>query len=226
MKKLRCIHRHTVDEHPNCFARGLVKQEIKDDKEWEKLTGQPWYSYPGFKVGYLDIETDNLKADFGTLLTWALKDKGGTVYSDTITKNDLFRGKNVDREIVERLCDLMREYRIIVTYYGTGFDLPFIRSKAVHYGIDFPGYGEIFHHDIYYLIKSKFNLSRKSLDSVCDYFGIDGKTPIDKESWRQAKYGEPKALSTVLEHNIGDVLILERLHEKVEPYRKWIKTSI
>jgi len=48
-KELRCIHRHTIEEHPACFYKGLIKYDFKDDREWEKLTGIPWYQYPGYK---------------------------------------------------------------------------------------------------------------------------------------------------------------------------------
>ena len=222
--ELRCIHRHTIEEHPSCFARGLIKYDFKNDREFEKLTGIPWYQYPEYKIGYLDIESDGLKADFATMLSWAMKEKGGTVTTDVITKEELFSGKE-DRRLVESVIEEMKKYRIVVTYYGTYFDIPFIRSKALHYGIEFPEYASFYHWDLYFTVKSKMNLSRKSLDNVTDYLGISGKTHIDKEAWRKAKYGDPEALKEVVRHNIPDVVILEQLHEKLEPFRKWIRTS-
>jgi len=147
-------------------------------------------------------------------------------YSEYLPLVSGFRERDVDKELVQSLIEVMNQYKIIVTYYGTGFDIPFIRSKALHYDLYFPEYGGIYHHDIFYLVKSKLNLSRKSLDNVCDYLGIKGKTPIDKEIWRLAKYGNKEAIKQVVEHNIGDVVILEQLHEKLEPYRKWIKASV
>ena len=225
-KQLRCIHRHTIDEHPRCFKKGLVKANVKDEKRWSKVTGEPWYRFPEYKVCYLDIESDGLKADFSTMLSWAIKEKGGPVLYRAITKKELFRERNVDKELIESLLDTLANYRIVVTYFGTMFDIPYIRAKALHYGMDFPEYGELYHHDLYYLVKSKLNLSRKSLDNVCDYLGIVGKTPLGKETWRLAKYGNKTALDNVILHNVGDVEILEELHNKLEPYRKWIKTSI
>lgn len=221
---IRCIHRHTISEHPNCFARGDIKYDFKNDREFERVVGIPWYKFPGYKIGYLDIETDGLKADFGTMLTWAIKEKDGDVVTDVVFKKELFDGLS-DRRIVRSILEEIRKYRIIVTYYGTGFDLPFIRTKALRYGLDFPGFGEVYHWDMYYTVRSKLCLSRKSLDNVCDYLGISGKTRIDKNVWRRAKYGDPKALKEVLEHNVPDVVILETLHNKLTPFRKWIRTS-
>jgi uncharacterized protein YprB with RNaseH-like and TPR domain len=44
--------------------------------------------------------------------------------------------------------------------------------------------------------------------------------------WRKAKYGDPAALKDVLEHNIGDVVILEALHDRLEPFSKFIKKPL
>ena len=493
IKNLKCIHRHTIDSHPRCFAKGLIKYDFKDDREFERLTGVPWYQYPKYKIGYLDIETDGLKADFSTMLSWAIKEKGGAVTTGVITKEELFNGV-YDKRLIKDCIDEMRKYAIICTYNGcvepghkvlmsdlswklvedlvkgdkllafeeevidhksrqlvesevvhntpierdcyeitlesgekivatgdhpwlvqlglsssktgywvwrtteellrnmafkrntvrltkmfnvwekdtsyeggylaaffdsegsvsqslrndreregytltvaatqhtgknggisnrvgeyldllgvshresyydknspeqvsitisgkksdrleflgrfglskkakldisklgraeskghvgivsivpvgkrvvcglgttsktyildgygshnTRFDIPYLRTKALHYGLDFPGYGELYHFDLYYTVKSKLNLSRKSLDNACDYLGIEGKTPISKDVWRRAKYGDTDALNQVLEHNIPDIEILEKLHDKLEFTRKWIRSSI
>lgn len=225
MIELRCIHRHTIEEHPKCFVKGLVKGEWRDEKEWEKLTGKPWYTYPGYRIGYLDIETDGLDADFGTMLSWCIKERGGVTVYSTITRDELFNGI-VDKRLVSDLIDAMREYKILVGYNSDWFDIPYIRTKALHYNLEFPEYGEIYTWDLYYTARSKLRLSRKSLANVCDYLNIPGKTNIDKEVWRRAKYGNEKALKQVLSHNVADVVITEKLHDKLSFSRKWLRKSI
>lgn len=212
-KQLRCIHRHTIAEHPSCFKKGKVKNKSKN----------VWYD--GLRIGYFDIETDNLAADFGTMLSWVIKEKGGKCYYDVITKEDLFSGVS-DKRIVETFLECLKGFDIIMGYYSSGFDLPFVRAKALHYDLPFPGYGDIYHWDLYYTAKSKLRLSRKSLDNVCDYLNIPGKTQIDKNYWRKGKYGDPESLSYILEHNIADCEILEKLHDRLEFTRKWIKNSV
>lgn len=214
---LRCKHRHTIDEHPACFAQG-------DVSDYEAPI--PWYKTEGTRIGYIDIETDGLKADFSTMLSWCIKEKDGSIYYDTITKNELFDGKDVDKRLVTTCLDTLKHFKIIISYYGTMFDIPYLRSKALHYGLEFPSFRELYHYDMFYTVKSKLNLTRKSLDNTCDYLGIEGKTPISKEVWRLAKYGDPNSLQEVLTHNKGDVIILEELHNRLEPFRKWTKTSI
>lgn len=235
--KLRCIHRHTIDEHPSCFYKGLIKYPT--DKLFEKYSGQLWYNYPDYRIGYLDIEVDNLNADFGTVLSWCIKEKGGELYSSVITKKELFGEIDVDKRLVKELIKTMKKFKIIIGYNSTNFDLPYIRTKALRYNFDFPGFKlvknsddsfsnvpELFHFDLYFTVRSKLRLSSKSLANVCDYLKIPGKTPIDKDVWRLAKYGNEQALKTVLEHNRYDVIILEKLHELLEPIRKWIRTPL
>ena len=127
LEKLYCVHRHPIENHPVCFANGKIKDAVA--KRFEKYTGKPWYQYPGYRIGYLDIEVDNLKADYGTMLTWSLKEKDGPIYTGQITKRELFSGET-DKRIVQELVDKMQEFSIVTTYWGTGFDLPYIRSRA------------------------------------------------------------------------------------------------
>jgi len=79
---------------------------------------------------------------------------------------------------------------------------------------------------LYYTVKSKLKISKKSLDNACDYLGISGKTQVDRAMWRKAKYGNKKALDYVLDHNMGDVVILEELHNRIDFTRKWTRRSV
>lgn len=220
---LRCNHRHTIDEHPSCFAKGQVKWP--DDRTFSKVTGEEWYNFPGYKIGYVDIETDNLNADFGTVLCWCIKAKDGEIVSSVITKEEMFNG-DVDYRVTKEFIEEASKYKILVGYYSSRFDLAFMRSKALYHRLDFPGYGEVFQWDLYYTIRDKLALSRNSLDNACDYLGIQGKTPLNRGVWRKAKYGDPESLKLVLTHCEYDVIISEELHNRVDFIRKWNKSSI
>ncbi len=241
LNKLFCNHRHNINSHASCFASGNVN--ALQAKALEDEYGKPWFQLEDFKVGYLDIEADGLKVDFATMLSWCIKERGGNTQYDMITREELFNG-TTDQRIVASCIEAMSKYKIIVTYFGTIYDLTFLRAKSLHYDMWFPGYvneeyvnrdgvltsksvAEIYHFDLYYVAKSKLaSLSSKSLANVTDYLHIDGKTPLNKEFWRKGKYGDPEALAQILEHNIGDVEILEQLHDKLTPFSKFTKKSI
>lgn len=223
---LRCIHRQDIKHHPHCFVKGLIKYDFKNEQEFIRLTGLPWYNLPGYRIGYFDIETTaDFNADWGTVLTWCIKEKEGGIKSSVIKREELLNG-TYDKRVVSEFVEELKNYKIIVGYYSDRFDMPFMRSKALHYDIDFPSYGDLYHWDLYYTVRAKLKLSRRSLDNVCQYLHIPGKTPIEKDIWMKARYGDPKALRYVLDHNKGDVEITEKLHNKLEFTRKWTRRSI
>lgn len=218
IQTLRCNHRHTFEEHPMCFLRNNIIDTRKD-------TSVPWYITENVKIGYLDIETDGFKANMNTMLTWCIKEKDNDdIRYGVINKSDLFSGAG-DSKLTASLLESMYDFDVIASYYGTGFDHKFIRSKAFKYGLRYPEYNEIFMLDLYYAVKGLFTLTSNSLDTVTTYLGIEGKNHISWEAWQKAKYGDPEALGEVLDHNKRDVVILEELHNRLHNYRKWTRKS-
>lgn len=208
---LRCIHRHTAKTHPNCFRNGLIKR-----KDWWKRK----------KIAYLDIEASDLRANWGHMLSWSIKYRNdNNIRHDIITKEE-FYDFSFDRRILETLLEELKNVDIVVTYYGTRFDIPFIRTRSDFYGLEFPKYGSIYHWDLYYKVRRLYKLHRNSLSVATKFFGIEGKTPVSGDVWMKAKYGDPESLEYVLEHNDEDVIILEELHNKLWRYSKWIRKSI
>ena len=170
------------------------------------------------RLGYLDIETTSLKANVGIMLSWAIKKRDtNDITSALVTKDEIFDG-DYDKRIVEMLCEELNQYDTIFTYYGTRFDIPFIRTRAIDNNIRFPFYREVSHKDLYYSVRSKLRLSSNSLLTATEFMGIRGKTKLDPRVWRNASYGNSDALQTVLSHNVADVVILERLHKKMEDF--------
>jgi len=216
-RSLRINYRTIAD----LLGRG---QDACRNRWWElnkSVPKRPWYD--GLRIGCLDIETSNLKANAGPMLSWAIQPHGEKgLLSDIITRKELVSGtSDPDRRIVESLIKTMREFDIIVTFYGTGFDIPFIRTRALGMGLDFPMATELYHWDMYYLVKSKLLTHRKSLDAVTSFLGIPGKTHLDMEIWFKARLGDPKALEYVVDHNLWDVKILSKLLTKMMPHAKW-----
>ncbi len=211
-KEIRCKHRHTADEHPQCFMGG----KLIDNAQW-------WKS---IRTGYLDIETTQFTANYGYMLSWAIKDRNtGKIYSDSITKDDLFSGV-IDKRIVKSLLKTMERFDCLVTYYGTKFDIPFIRTRSFVHRLGFFNMGQIKHIDLYYTTRSKLRMQRNSLEAACALFGIHGKNHVDPALWIAASLGDKKALAYVLDHNERDVDILQELHNNLETQAGFPKRSI
>ena len=169
-------------------------------------------------IGYLDIETTGLKANVDIMLSWAIKTRDkDEIVSDVIRKSEVFNGK-YDYRIMKSLIKALKNYDLIMTYYGTGFDVPFMRTRALDHDLPFPQFRSLSHKDIYYLVRNKLQLTRSSLKTATQFLGIDGKTNLDPRVWRDARYGNKDALKYVFDHNVADVEILEDLHKKIEKY--------
>jgi uncharacterized protein YprB with RNaseH-like and TPR domain len=158
-------------------------------------------------------------ADFGIVLSYCIKDGDSKkIYEGVLTPTQIKHAKagDEDKDLITKCIDDLHQFDRIVTYYGTGFDLPFLRARAIVCGLDFPVFGSIKHTDLYYLVRNKFKLSSRRLENACRVLlGKTQKTRIENSFWRGAVRGDKKSLEYVLDHNRKDVLDLELLYKKV-----------
>jgi len=169
-------------------------------------------------IGYLDIESTGFSANIDIMLSWCLKGRGDKKVSGEYITREEIMSENQDARIVELLVEEMNKYDVVYTYYGTRFDIPFIRTRALYHGTYFPMYKQKSHKDLYYAVKSKLKLHRSSLMAATEFFGIKGKTRVEPKYWQKARWGDKKSLKRIFEHNKADVVILEKLHRKIEEY--------
>jgi len=204
----RCRHRHVYADHPNCFRKEVLEKNGT------------------LKEGYLDIETTGFDADYHHILTYVIKYRGEKKYeTGKITKADLESG-NFDKRLCKKLIKDLNKFDIIYTYYGTGFDIPFMRSRCLHFGLQFPEFGTLQHKDVYYITKRLLKLHRNSLAAATRFLGIEGKNHVLGNKWMLARLGNKKALEYVMYHNVIDCDILEELHNKLTNYHKLTTGSV
>lgn len=184
------------------------------------------------KIGYLDIEASGLNGNFDYIISWFIKERGKNSYDyAVITKKEIFNYK-FDYRLVKELLKVIKKYDIIYTHYGSDFrfDFPFIRTRAYDNGLEqyLPNYMEHFLLDTYPTARMKLKLHRNRLDVIADALRIEDvrKTPVLPRVWRNAKVGDPKALEYVKDHNKKDVILLERVHEKLEKVERPIYRSV
>lgn len=114
-----------------------------------------------------------------------------------------------------------------MTYYGARYDVPFLRTRCLHHGLDFPPFGSIFHTDVYFAVRSKLKLYRNRLEAACDLLGIPSKGHrLTPKVWMAAATGDKKAIDFVLAHNVEDVISLEMLWNRLTGHSRVTKTSI
>jgi uncharacterized protein YprB with RNaseH-like and TPR domain len=157
-----------------------------------------WRLFPEFRdgVAYLDIETTGLEP-----------------WDHSITSIALYDGKSIKTYVQgQNLEDFegdIERYRIIVTYNGKCFDVPFIQSY-LRTRLDHV------HIDLRYVLKSlgvsgglkgceaQLGIGRGDLTGVDGFFAV--------LLWNEySRAGNEKALETLLAYNIEDVVNLETL---------------
>lgn len=197
-----CKHRVPYQQHPVCFDKEILHNE----KE--------------YKIGFLDIETYGLSfsANQGIMLTYYIKEyHKKKYYCNKIKLKDL-RSKHKDKNLMKQFVKDLKQFDRVITYYGSRFDIPYVRTRALKWNLDFPLYKYITHKDVYYIIRNKFKFRYNSLGQACSFFGIDGKNHLKPEIWLDAITGNRKSLGYIYTHNKYDVDILEKLYDKVIGY--------
>jgi uncharacterized protein len=178
-------HRHLEQDNPRYFA-DLLPANLQ------------WRLFPEFRhsVAYLDIETTGLSAADNAITTIALYDGHSVKY--------YVQGQNLgefERDI--------EAYKLLVTYNGKCFDIPFLRREL---GIALPQA----HIDLRYPLfrlgyrgglkgcEKQMGIERHELE------GVDGFMAVCLWSdYRERR--NPRALDTLLAYNIADVLGLGTL---------------
>ena len=210
--KFHCKHGH------NGFSHRLCYENTKGIKE---------------RIGFLDIETSDLYATSGMIYCYCIKSNDGKLIKRTVTLKDLHKG-DFDKNLLKQFIEDAKEFDRFVLHYGENgrFDIPFLRTRAVKWGLDFPKYKTMYVSDTYPICKNQFRFKRNSLKMACAFLGIPAKKhPLTPDTWCFSMItGNPKtmqnALDLILLHNIEDVISTEKLWNKIYPYVSLGKKSI
>lgn len=160
-------------------------------------SNQHWRLFTRFRdsIAYLDIETTGL--DYGDIITTIALYDGKSIFH-------FVNGDNL-KEFKARI----RDYKLIVTYNGKSFDVPFI-ERYLRVTLD------QVHIDLRYMLRSlritggqkgcekRLGIGRKGLEDIDGFFAV--------LLWQDfKKNNNPKALETLLAYNIQDAVNLETL---------------
>jgi uncharacterized protein YprB with RNaseH-like and TPR domain len=119
------------------------------------------------KVGFLDIETDGLDGgDYNMIYSWAIKPLGGKPISDVVTTAEMDT-MTPDKRILMHLMEEAKKYDVIVTWYGSLFDIRMILARLFRLELQdlWPDPQTVRHIDLYFVSK-KLLMSRRRLNNV------------------------------------------------------------
>jgi len=210
--KWKCKHGHNALDHPNCYEEKFGRE---------------------IKIGFADIEASNLTATFGICYTYCIKELDGKIIKRAISLDDLHTAE-FDKNLIARFIEDAKEFSHLIWHYGgfnRSFDTPFLRTRAVKWGLPFPEHKCMYVADTYPILRNKFKLHSNRLETACDFFDIPSKEhKLNSDIWLLMITGNKKlmqkALNYILLHNEEDVLSLEKLWKKISPFTRLGKTSI
>ncbi len=220
MSELRCIHRHNIKEHPKCFKNGLIKCDNVPQKRNAKILmldiETSLMSVLCWGIWEQNISIESILQDWH-LICWSAK----WLFDDKITADVLTpeeAKEHNDKRISENMWKLLDQADIVITHNGNSFDLKRLNTRFIKHGILPPRpYQSI---DTLKVAKEHFNFSSNKLDYINEFLGLEKKKDASFELWIKCFFGDPKALSEMVDYNIKDTEILEDLYLRFRPFIK------
>jgi len=204
----------------------FTKQEVNIIKKSSSARSDLFLNPEYYNVAVLDIETTGLKGDFDIVLCGVIKPYGTfdsiepTPFVINLEGKDMLKA---EVEVIESLNEAIEGYDGVITYFGSRFDVPFLRIRSTYHGLK--PIPKMKHLDLFFTVKRIFGpLSRKRMDSVNELFRIaepdlPQKTNIDMREWMPAMFSHSEtALNYVVEHCMKDVIILENLTKRLKDF--------
>lgn len=172
------------------------------------------------RIAMWDIETTDLKADWGEMLSYGIKPLYGEPWVRSVMDwpRRFERDPLDDKALVRQCVKDLSQFDAVVTWYGRRFDRRFLNARCAFHKIDPPPQG-MAHVDAWFTARYELALSSNRLAVVQEFLGLDDeKTPIKRRVWKKAKRGDKKALRYVINHNLMDVIVLEQAYLRLLPY--------
>lgn len=172
------------------------------------------------RIAVFDIETAmGLKADYSVVLCGVVKEVG----KEPVVFDKGRRGDN-DKKLVKTIRDELEKYDILIGHYSSKFDLPYLNARLLFWGL--PKISGKLHIDTYTLARRALQISSRRLGSIVKFLKLGSKVFNDAETWRRAGYTNDKhALKKIVEHCVQDVILTERVCDKLKGFMRGISMT-
>lgn len=176
----------------------------------------------GFNMAFVDLETTNLKGNFGRILCASVADNFGNVRTFRLD-DPAFSGRKRrdDSRLAVALKEYLEQFDILIGWNSKMFDIPYLNTRLL-IANEPPMRMDIMHIDpMYKAGKGSLTLHSRRLDAVAKTFRLPvQKTGLDPDIWNDAADGEKDAMDYVVEHCEHDVLVLRMVFHILKPLMK------
>lgn len=121
-----------------------------------------------------------------------------------------------DTYVVTEFHKVLSEADCIVAHNGDNFDYKYLKTRMLFHGLEplFPATSI----DTYKVAKQQLLFNSNRLDYLGKFLGFGGKKSTPKGLWMQVLKGDRKAIKTMVEYNKHDVVLLEKVFNKLRAY--------
>lgn len=122
-----------------------------------------------------------------------------------------------DKALLEAFFPIFDSADIVIAHNGNYHDQRKLSARLVYHNLGPPSpYAQL---DTYLLAKRRFAFTSNRLDALAQYFGIEGKKDCPPDIWQRCMEGDPKAFKVMGRYNKHDVVILEKVYEKLRAWQ-------
>jgi len=179
------------------------------------------------KILLLDIETapnlvhvwglwgqnvgTNQIIDSGYVMCWAAKWYG----EDEVFFDSIYRSK--PKKMIKSIHKLIDEADAVVHYNGSKFDMPTLNKEFLMFGLNPPS--PVKQIDLLRTTRRQFKFPSNKLDYIAKVLGLGQKTHHKgHQLWIDCMNKDQEAWVIMEEYNINDVILLERVYDRLLPW--------
>lgn len=156
------------------------------------------------KLVFFDIESSGREGDYGAILCISFKPFGSKPYTFVVKQ------VGNDSGIVREAKRVLEGASCWCSYYGKGFDIPFINTRLMKWGVD--PVEKKPHLDLYFQLKSHVLTGRRSQAHMLEWLETKRrKMTVSPNQWAEVAY-KPENLKTMVARCESDVQGLESLY--------------
>jgi uncharacterized protein YprB with RNaseH-like and TPR domain len=210
--------RKAVSIETEVFDNGLmdIYQKIIDEKNRPKrrlffdIETSPNVVF-SWRIGYkINLSHDNIineRAVICVCWKWEGEEKVHSLQWD----------KGCDKDLLSKFSKIIDSADEVIGQNSDKFDIKWLRTRAIYHNIPIsPKFNSI---DTLKMARTGFNFNSNKLDYMGKFLGVGGKNQTGYDLWKDIILSNSKqAMLTMIEYCKVDVIRLEGVYHKLQPY--------